>query len=83
MLLTYEAILEGNVLKWKGEAPKQDNVAVYVTLLDKPLDAAEKARQGSQMGDALAALATLDERSITEPIAWQAEMRRERPLPRE
>ena len=83
MLLTYEAILEGNVLKWKGAAPKQDNVAVYVTLLNEPLDAAEKAIQGRQMGDALAALATLGERSIPDPIVWQEEMRLERPLPRD
>lgn len=83
MLLTYEAILEGNVLKWKGEAPKQvreqGEVAVYVTLLDEPVD----QTKGRRMEAALAALAALPNRSIVDPLAWQQETRQERPLPRD
>ena len=88
MLMTYEAILEGNKLKWKGAAPRQTvekkEVAVYVTILDTPpLEEARAQAQGRKMADALAALAALDNRSITNPLAWQEEVRQDRPLPRE
>jgi hypothetical protein len=88
MLMTYEAILEGNKLKWKGAAPRQvtekREIAVYVTILDTPPHEEPKApAQGREMADALAALAALDNRSITDPLAWQEETRQDRPLPRE
>ena len=88
MLMTYEAILEGNKLKWKGAAPRptadKKEVAVYVTILETPPHEEPQAQpQGRKMADALAALAALDNRSITDPLAWQEEARQDRPLPRD
>lgn len=87
MLMTYEAVLEGNKLRWKGASPQQatekGQIAVYVTLLNKSPDAPESQAQGRKMAEALAALAALDEHSITDPITWQKETRQDRPLPRD
>ena len=86
MLMTYEAILEGNKLKWKGAAPQQtaekSRIDVYVTLLDKSPDAPDRRIQGRKMAEALAILAALNTRSIIDPLAWQNEIRQDRPLPR-
>ena len=68
MLTIYEAILEGNKLKWKGTVPqisKNRRIDVYVTFLDKSLDV-DKRSQGRKMAEALAALADLRTRSIGE-----------------
>ncbi len=86
MLQTYEAILQGNKLKWKGAAPhqvdKHRKIAVHVTLLENITDVSEAADQGPKMAAALASLAALRERSIADPVAWQKESRQDRPLPR-
>ena len=86
MLATYEAVLQGNKLKWKNPIPrriaKRDNVTVYVTILDEKATASEKMIQGRKMADALESLSVLEERSITDPLAWQVEVRQDRPLPR-
>ncbi len=87
MLTTYEAVLKGNKLKWKNAAPQQtakkEWVDVYVTVLDKSSDAPERQVQGRKMAEALAALAALGSRSITDPLVWQKEIRQDRPLPRD
>lgn len=87
MLIEYEAILEGNKLKWKGAAPQQlgqkNKIAVYVTLLEKLPDLPERRKQGQKMAEALIALAALSERSISDPLTWQKETRQDRPLIRE
>lgn len=88
MLMTYEAILEGDKLKWKGAAPQQTavqkEIAVYVTILDTPpLEELKTEASGRKMADALAALAALENRSIPDPLAWQEEVRQDRPLPRD
>lgn len=87
MLMTYEAILEGNKLKWKGDVPRQvdqkSKIAVYVTLLEKLPDVPERQVQGQKMAEALTALSALSKRSIGDPLTWQKETRQDRPLPRE
>lgn len=87
MLMTYEAILQGNKLKWKGTAPmqvtSQKEIRVYVTLLDAIPDTPENEERGQKMVAALSALAALGNHSIPDPLAWQKEIRQDRPLSRE
>ncbi|MCP4423840.1 MAG: hypothetical protein GY803_05045 [Chloroflexi bacterium] len=84
--MTYEAILQDNKLEWKDAIPRQitkhSKVAVYVTILDELTATSEKIAQGRKMAQALASLSALDERSIVDPLKWQAETRQDRPLPR-
>ena len=82
MSRSYDAVLCGNCLEWKGSSPSLDQpLAVKVIVPDED-DAAvveERRRQ---------ALAALEEiasrggiRSIPDPMAWQRETRKDRPLP--
>jgi hypothetical protein len=84
MLETYQAILRANRLEWTGEAPAglpaDQGVRVHVTLLERA-SVAETDR-GQQMAAALEALAALGGLSgITDPAAWEREVRQDRPLP--
>lgn len=86
MSMTYKATLQDNKLEWEDAIPrqisKQDKVSVYVTILDETMTASEKTAQGRKMADALASLSSLAQRSIADPLQWQAEIRQDRPLPR-
>ena len=82
MLRTYKAILDGDHVKWLDKRPEQTHpVPVHITPLeDTPLEPARE--RGRVMAEALAALAsrgTFD--AITDPVAWQREVRHERTLP--
>ncbi|MEK7249057.1 MAG: hypothetical protein AAB209_01410 [Bacteroidota bacterium] len=83
MLYTYEAILKGNELEWLNDKPEIVNgnnpVRVQVTLLDT--DSVKKS-DGKNLAEILEELARLDPfKDITDPVEWQREIRRERPLP--
>jgi len=82
MLRTYKAILHGDQVEWLEQPPEKSRpVQVHITVLEEPM--AEPARErGRAMAEALAALAqrgTFAE--ITDPVAWQRELRAERVLP--
>jgi hypothetical protein len=81
MLLAYPALLKGNRLVWTEEAPpnvQNGGVRVYVIVL--PADD-EVASRGEQMAAALANLAKMGGvTAIQDPIAWQRELREDRPL---
>ena len=82
MLRTYKAILHDNQVEWLEQPPeKSDTVQVYITVLEEP--AAEPLpKRGRVMAEALAELArrgTFAE--ITDPVAWQRDLRSERALP--
>jgi hypothetical protein len=86
MLNTYKAILKGNRLEWNEDAPDhlapEDAVAVYVTILDEPVVPAAVTQQGQRMAAALEQLAAINALAdLTDPVAWEREMRQERPLP--
>ncbi|CAA9406056.1 MAG: hypothetical protein AVDCRST_MAG64-1991 [uncultured Phycisphaerae bacterium] len=85
MLQTYEAILNGDRLEWSGGAPKPGRpVRVHVTVIDPTLDETpdERAARGKRMADALRELARSGAfKDITGPVAWQREIRKDRPLP--
>lgn len=84
MLQTYEAILNGDRLEWSRGAPRTDRpVRVHVTLVERTLDETpeERAVRGKRMADALRELATSNAfKDITDPVAWQREIRKDRPL---
>jgi len=80
--MTYKAILRGNRLEWSDERPEglspERELPVIVTILDEP----DSPSQGARMADALQRLAEAGGvRSIEDPLQWQRDSRRERPLP--
>jgi hypothetical protein len=82
MLRTYKAILHGDHVEWLDKPPEQmQPVPVHITLLEEVL--LEPARErGRVMAEALAALASKGTfAAITDPVAWQREIRHERTLP--
>jgi hypothetical protein len=86
MLNTYKAILKGNYLEWDEDAPAHltpnDAVAVYVTILDEPIATSSVIEQGQRMVAALEQLAAINALSdLTDPAAWEREVRQDRPLP--
>jgi hypothetical protein len=86
MLNTYKAILKGNHLKWNEDAPDhlapEDAVAVYVTILDEPVVPSPIIQQGQSMAAALERLAAVNALAdLTDPVAWEREMRQDRLLP--
>ncbi len=79
---TYRAIVRGNTIEWEGDAPDPGN-AVKVDV---------KVRQSSYLEvqepngrRAMAALERIAQKggisSIVDPVAWQREIRKDRPLP--
>ena len=84
---TYRAILKGDRLEWRGETPPEIDtdraVPVDVTILrDERFSASRRAHAGERMAAALEKLAASRAvASIEDPVAWQREIRRDRPLP--
>ena len=82
MARTYKAILEGDRVEWIDGPPEtNERTPVHIIVLDKT------QRQPSQTeektaGELLQTLADMDAFSgITDPVAWQREQRKGRPLP--
>jgi len=79
---TYDAVLTGDHLEWKGnspKAPKPVEVKVEVPDADDELCAEERRRLREEALRELAALGAF--RDIDDPVAWQREIREDRPLP--
>ncbi len=85
--MTYRAILKGDRLEWRGEAPpgiaRERPVAVDVTILrDERFSASCAPNAGERMAAALENLAASQAvASIEDPVAWQQDVRRDRLLP--
>ena len=80
---TYRAILKGNRLEWTGSGPTNldSEQPVEVTILDTPGDI-DATTQGERMAKALERLASSNAfADIKDPVAWQREIRKDRPLP--
>lgn len=78
---TYRAILKGNRLEWTDSEPTDLNPEqpVEVTILDEQDRLADRRRR---MAEALENLAAADAFSeISDPVEWQREIRKDRPLP--
>jgi hypothetical protein len=82
MLRTYKAILHDNQVEWLEQPPeKTDAVEVYITVLEEPVPEPLPQR-GRVMAEVLAELASRGTfAEITDPVAWQRELRSERALP--
>lgn len=78
---TYRAILKGDRLEWTDSEPTDldPEQLVQVTILE-PDDT--DSTQGLRMAKALSRLAASNALSqIKDPVEWQREMRKDRPLP--
>ena len=78
---SYRAILRGDRLEWMGAAPSRvaNEQPVEVTILDESASTADRRRR---MAQALEKLAEIDAFSeISDPVEWQREIRKDRPLP--
>jgi hypothetical protein len=80
---TYRAILKGDRLEWTDSEPTDLNPEqpVQVTILDAS-DHTDTTTQGRGMAQALENIAKADAFSeILDPVEWQREIRKDRPLP--
>lgn len=83
MLQTFKALLVGNRLEWLDEVPQQTEhpIQVHVTLLESA-SVSETRVGGQAMAEILTQLAELNALAeVTDPVAWQREVRRDRPVP--
>lgn len=77
---TYTGILTGDRITWKGNAPSTAQpVEVQVTLVATEN---ERARRQARIGLILDELVRLNPyREVGDPVAWQQDIRKDRPLP--
>ncbi|HEV7475298.1 MAG TPA: hypothetical protein VGN90_14690 [Pyrinomonadaceae bacterium] len=78
---SYRAILKGHQLEWTDGVPSDlpSEQPVEVIILDEPDLMADRRRR---MAEALENLAASDAFSdISDPVKWQREIRKDRPLP--
>lgn len=83
MLNAYPAILKGDRLVWTEKSPPDiENGGLTVYVLVIPAEEKDIARRRKVLAEALEALAESGAFSeITDPVAWQREIRRDRSLP--
>jgi hypothetical protein len=86
MLETYPGILRDNRIEWSGESPPQVSadrgVRVHVTILDRVEALPSGVERGQRMAAALEQLAAMQSLTgITDPLAWERELREDRVLP--
>ena len=84
MLEKYRATIHGNTIEWEGDGPddvkNKDAVDVYVTLVNDEAPLSEP--NGKRAVEILKRIADRGGiRSIPDPVAWQREIRKDRPLP--
>ena len=82
MSRTYDAVLIGDRLVWKGSAPgnvESVDVKVEVLEADEVLSPEERRRLREEALRELAAMGAF--REIDDPVAWQRDIRKDRPLP--
>ena len=79
----FEAILNGNLLEWANEVPKQGDrpVRVYVTLQEErsSLSAEFRRQRTVEILEKIAASNVYAD--INDPVEWQRELRQDRSLP--
>lgn len=78
---TYEAVVKGNLIEWQGDAPPQrGTIRVHVTLMEATSNptAAEPRRAMLEALEGFAASGVFAD--IKDPVAWQREIRKDRPL---
>ncbi len=83
MSRTYKAVLSGDGIRWLGEVPEAvkrgSEVPVEVVVESEP---SLRMTRGERVAALFEELAATDPfREIEDPVAWQRELREERPLP--
>jgi hypothetical protein len=83
MLEKYRATIHGDKIEWEGEAPRGLKGDRTITVEVIPVAETRRKRgNGKKMAEALAAIAALGGvKSIKDPVKWQREIRKDRPLP--
>ena len=79
MQRTYRAILHGDRVEWLDDKPESaESVPVQISVLDN----GQTPTSGQQLARLLGILADKGTfEGIEDPVAWQREQRRDRPLP--
>lgn len=79
----YKAILKGDRVEWIGPAPETNGgVAVEITVVSQPPAVVDEAARKQQLLDVLNALAASGAgEAFGDPVEWQREIRKDRPLP--
>ena len=82
MLHTYRAILDDDRVTWLEQPPERSGtVQVHITILEEE-ERESSDKRGRIMAESLAELAQRGAfAEITDPVAWQRELRSERTLP--
>jgi hypothetical protein len=82
MSQTYKAVIEGDRIKWDGPAPELAGpIRVEVSLPGPPVRRVLQGGDGPGAAAALAAIAAMGGLGVEDPVAWQREVRQDRPLP--
>lgn len=84
--IAYKAILRGDRLEWRDEAPPETDgdraIQVVVTVSQEATQQGSPQSSGKKMAAALEQIANRGGvGSIEDPVTWQREIRRDRPLP--
>jgi hypothetical protein len=84
MSTTYQAILVGDRVQWLGDAPEtKGGVRVRITVESPLVIVADEERRRRAIRETLESLAARGTYAaeIEDPVAWQREIRKDRPLP--
>ena len=81
MKRAYKAILRGDKVEWLDDAPEtEEPVQVYITISNLP-NSDDSQSEGQTVFEALQALADMGAfDDFEDPVAWQREIRKDRPL---
>ncbi len=80
MKRVYKAVLHGDRVEWLDGAPDAKGpIQIYVSIPEVERADDDEITPVSQYFQALADMGTFDE--IEDPVAWQREIRKDRPLP--
>ncbi|HEU0016188.1 MAG TPA: hypothetical protein VFQ45_21090 [Longimicrobium sp.] len=81
MQRTYRAVLNGDHLRWiDGPPVPAVETPVEITLLDEPRRTRSNGKEMARALEKLARMGGMRE-EIPDPLEWQREIRRDRPLP--
>jgi hypothetical protein len=80
---SYKARVENNTITWpEGKPPELQDGREHDVLVILPENSEEKFRRSQQLANILKNLSKLDPfRDIEDPVEWQREIRKDRPLP--
>ena len=79
---TYKAILKGDRVEWLGEAPDTNGgVPVQITVLEQPHPSDDATREQRIREILNALVASGAAAAFGDPVEWQREIRKDRPLP--